>query len=83
MGAHFGGGKVVVLLFLDGVVPAAELVEDLTTEAVLELVQSVHRVGRVAVRGDAEHIIFTAIVLFCDLDCPPLQGIRILELDAP
>lgn len=64
LGAHFASGEAFVFVVVDRVIPATELVEYFAAEAALEFVKAVHRMRRVAVGRNSEHIVFAALVSF-------------------
>lgn len=64
MGAHFASGEAFVFVVVDRIIPATELVEYFAAEAALEFVKAVHRMRRVAVGRNSEHIVFAVLVLF-------------------
>ena len=70
---HLISCETIVLLLFERVVPTTKLMEYLAAEAVLELVETVHRVGRIRIRGDAEHVIFITLACLGLLDGFPLE----------
>ena len=75
MHVHFASREVIVLVFFQRIVPTSQLVIDVSTESVFELVESMHGVRGIGVGGNAEHIVFVAVVFAGYLDGFPLKGI--------
>ena len=75
LGAHFASGEAFVFVIVYRVIPATELVEYFAAEVALEFVKAVHRMRRVAVGRNSEHIVLAALVLFGRPYGGPLQSV--------
>ena len=72
---HFARSEIAVFVVVDRIIPTAELVEDIATKALLELVESIHRMRGVGIGSNAKHIVFEAFTSLGYLHSPPLQGV--------
>ena len=72
---HFARREIAVFVVVDRIIPTAELVEDIATKALLELVESIHRMRGVGIESNAKHIVFEAFTSLGYLHSPPLQGV--------